>query len=78
MNFPADVFNGDYVKANVLIHADEEILNEEIAKLTGCCHYGELYRPGYEQRLLKLRATVAALRAFREVFFKKTENGSAQ
>ncbi len=76
MDFPSNVFNGDYVKANVLIHADEDILNEEIAKLTGCCHYGELYQPGYEQRLLKLRACLAAQKAFRDVFFKKSDNGS--
>lgn len=78
MDFPSHVFNGDYVKANVLINADERILKEEINRLSGCCHYGELYRPEYGQQLLKLQATVAAMKTFQDVFFKKMKNGNTE
>jgi hypothetical protein len=71
VEFPANVFNGDYLKTNVLIHADEDILREEIGRLEGYFHFAEIYGPEYEKQVLKLRASLAALRAFRDTLFSK-------
>ena len=68
MELPGDWSDKDRIKANFLIPADQDLLKAVIKNLRAGCHYGGFYKPGNEEKLLKLRAEVAAAKAYRQVF----------